>query len=35
MPNLGNPFFANILDSMGRELAAQGYDLLVAETLML
>ena len=33
VPNLGNPFFAKILDGMGRELAAQGYDLLVADTL--
>lgn len=33
LPNLGNPFFAKILDGMGRELAAEGYDLLVADTL--
>lgn len=33
VPNLGNPFFAKILDGMGRELAAAGYDLLVADTL--
>ncbi|WP_323011042.1 LacI family DNA-binding transcriptional regulator [Paracoccus sp. (in: a-proteobacteria)] len=33
LPNLGNPFFAKILDGMGRELAAGGYDLLVADTL--
>ncbi|WP_018001449.1 LacI family DNA-binding transcriptional regulator [Paracoccus sp. N5] len=32
VPNLGNPFFAKILDGMGRELAAAGYDLLVADT---
>ncbi|SMO41012.1 LacI family DNA-binding transcriptional regulator [Paracoccus laeviglucosivorans] len=33
VPNLGNPFFAKILDGMGRELAAAGYGLLVADTL--
>ncbi|RNF34745.1 LacI family DNA-binding transcriptional regulator [Paracoccus methylarcula] len=33
VPNLGNPFFAKILDGMGRELARAGYDLLVADTL--
>lgn len=33
VPNLGNPFFARILDGMGRELAAAGYDLLVADTM--
>lgn len=33
VPNLGNPFFAKILDGMGRELAQAGYDLLVADTL--
>ena len=33
VPNLGNPFFAKILDGMGRELAGAGYDLLVADTL--
>ena len=33
MPNLGNPFFAKILEGMGRELARNGYDLLVADTL--
>lgn len=33
VPNLGNPFFAKILDGMGRELARCGYDLLVADTL--
>ncbi|MDP5306643.1 LacI family DNA-binding transcriptional regulator [Paracoccus sp. 2205BS29-5] len=33
VPNLGNPFFAKILDGMGRELAAAGYDLLIADTL--
>lgn len=32
VPNLGNPFFAKILDGMGRELAAAGYDLLVSDT---
>lgn len=32
VPNLGNPFFAKILDGMGRELAAAGYDLLIADT---
>lgn len=32
VPNLGNPFFAKILDGMGRALAAAGYDLLVADT---
>lgn len=32
VPNLGNPFFAKILDGMGAELAAAGYDLLVADT---
>ncbi|CAM3332152.1 transcriptional regulator, LacI family [Paracoccus aminovorans] len=32
VPNLGNPFFAKILDGMGRGLAAEGYDLLVADT---
>lgn len=33
VPNLGNPFFAKILEGMGRELATAGYDLLVADTL--
>lgn len=33
VPNLGNPFFAKILDGMGRELAGAGYDLLIADTL--
>ncbi|MFH5774096.1 LacI family DNA-binding transcriptional regulator [Paracoccus sp. NGMCC 1.201697] len=33
VPNLGNPFFAKILDGMGRELASAGYDLLVADTM--
>lgn len=33
VPNLGNPFFAKILDGMGRELAGAGYGLLVADTL--
>lgn len=33
VPNLGNPFFAKILDGMGKELAKAGYDLLVADTL--
>lgn len=33
VPDLGNPFFAKILDGMGRELACAGYDLLVADTL--
>lgn len=33
VPNLGNPFFAKILDGMGKELARAGYDLLVADTL--
>ncbi|SIT10484.1 LacI family DNA-binding transcriptional regulator [Paracoccus saliphilus] len=33
VPNLGNPFFAKILDGMGKELAQAGYDLLVADTL--
>lgn len=33
VPNLANPFFAKILDGMGRELARAGYDLLVADTL--
>ncbi|WP_299845916.1 LacI family DNA-binding transcriptional regulator [uncultured Paracoccus sp.] len=33
VPNLGNPFFAKILEGMGRELARGGYDLLVADTL--
>lgn len=33
VPNMGNPFFAKILDGMGRELALAGYDLLVADTL--
>ncbi|WP_134680361.1 LacI family DNA-binding transcriptional regulator [Paracoccus ravus] len=32
VPNLGNPFFSRILEGMGRELAAAGYDLLVADT---
>ncbi|KAA0970259.1 LacI family DNA-binding transcriptional regulator [Aureimonas fodinaquatilis] len=32
VPNLGNPFFAKILDGMGRELARCGYNLLVADT---
>lgn len=32
VPNLGNPFFAKILDGMGRTLAQAGYDLLVADT---
>lgn len=33
VPNLGNPFFAKILDGIRRELAGAGYDLLVADTL--
>lgn len=33
VPNLGNPFFANILSGMGQELAAAGYDLLVGDTM--
>lgn len=33
VPDLGNPFFAKILDGMGRELGRAGYDLLVADTL--
>ena len=33
VPNLGNPFFAKILAGMGKELAAAGYGLLVADTL--
>ncbi|WP_374299929.1 LacI family DNA-binding transcriptional regulator [Paracoccus sp. (in: a-proteobacteria)] len=33
VPNLANPFFAKILDGMGRELAQAGYDLLVSDTL--
>lgn len=33
VPNLGNPFFAKILEGMGRDLAQAGYDLLVADTL--
>ena len=33
VPNLGNPFFARILAGMGQELAAEGYDLLVGDTL--
>lgn len=33
VPNLGNPFFAKILEGMSRELAGAGYDLLVADTL--
>lgn len=32
VPNLGNPFFAKILDGMGRGLVGAGYDLLVADT---
>lgn len=32
LPNMGNPFFAKILEGMGRELAANGYDLLVSDT---
>ena len=33
VPNLGNPFFAKILAGMGAALNAQGYDLLVGDTL--
>lgn len=33
VPNLGNPFFAKILDGIRRGLAGAGYDLLVADTL--
>lgn len=33
VPNLGNPFFAQILEGMGHELARAGYSLLVADTL--
>lgn len=33
VPNMGNPFFAKILDGMAQELAQAGYDLLVADTL--
>lgn len=33
VPNLGNPFFARILEGMGHELARAGYDLLVSDTL--
>lgn len=33
VPNLGNPFFARILAGMGQELGAQGYDLLVGDTM--
>lgn len=33
VPNLGNPFFAKILAGMGAALNAQGYDLLVGDTM--
>lgn len=33
VPNLGNPFFARILAGMGQELSAEGYDLLVGDTM--
>lgn len=33
VPNLGNPFFAEILAGLGRSLEAAGYDLLVSDTL--
>lgn len=33
VPNLGNPFFAKILAGMGAALDAQGYDLLVGDTM--
>lgn len=32
VPNMGNPFFANILAGMGEALNLGGYDLLVADT---
>ncbi|WP_255435487.1 LacI family DNA-binding transcriptional regulator [Paracoccus sp. S1E-3] len=33
VPNLGNPFFARLLSGMGHELMAEGYDLLVGDTM--
>lgn len=33
VPNLGNPFFANILAGLGHTLETAGYDLLVGDTL--
>ncbi|MDO5705834.1 MAG: LacI family DNA-binding transcriptional regulator [Paracoccus sp. (in: a-proteobacteria)] len=33
VPNLGNPFFADILSGMGQEITAAGYDLLVGDTM--
>ncbi|MDO5603781.1 MAG: LacI family DNA-binding transcriptional regulator [Paracoccus sp. (in: a-proteobacteria)] len=33
VPNLGNPFFANILSGMGQEISQAGYDLLVGDTM--
>lgn len=32
LPHLGNPFFAKILEGLGRKLEAAGYDLLVGDT---